>query len=531
MKKQIVKLLSMLVAVAVFISLLVGCGSRNTNSDVSAENKTTTSTEGETENETEKQTSEALKEVKLRFFFGGDKKEATDEVWQAISEKYKDKLNATFEINYVPFGDYANKLIVMASSGDNWDMNFDGDWLVYPQMVNKGAYLALNDLLPEYAPDLYATYQSSGVLEAATVNGNILCLPWTMKQNQRGYLMWRKDLLPKDGFDIKTDSIKTIEDIDKVLNDAKKAFPNLRIFNISTQGGFPYAVGLITQLKYELADLSFHGFVFDMNDPDIKVIPFEQTQAFKEAVEYAKKWYDAGIIPKDAVIDKTDINTFFDQGKAFLTYSTHEWSSVVKNYTNGIETDRSQLYPEKKFYNRTPLANVVAINKNAANPERVLMFMNLLETDREFYDMVLYGIPGKTYVLDGEAAAYPEGMDTSNGNYLDWPSQWAFWKPQFMRPTTQYPSGFWQREAEFASQPNNINSPLYGLFFDSENIKNEIAKRDQIQDEFGKLLLLGVCKDVDQSVADYIEKQKAAGVDKITAELQKQVDAFLASKK
>ena len=39
------------------------------------------------------------------------------------------------------------------------------------------------------------------------------------------------------------------------------------------------------------------------------------------------------------------------------------------------------------------------------------MFLNQLETDQKLYDMVQYGIEGETYVLNGERAEYPEGMD------------------------------------------------------------------------------------------------------------------------
>ena len=173
---------------------------------------------------------------------------------------------------------------------------------------------------------------------------------------------------------------------------------------------------------------------------------------------------------------------------------------------------------------------MTCINKNAANPERALMFLDLLTTNQEFYDIVLYGIKDKTYVLNGETADFPAGMTTANSSYIDWTGQWAWWKPQFMRPTTTYGKGFWEREAEFASGGTCVPNVLDGLFFDTEPIKNEIAKRDQISTEFGKLIQYGSVADPDKAVKDYIQRQKDAGLDKIVAELQKQVDAFLASK-
>ena len=95
-----------------------------------------------------------LNPVTLKFYFFGDKRAETDNVWNTIADKYKDKLNVKFDIGFIPGSDYSNKIVVMAASGDKWDMNFDGDWLSYASMINKGGYLALNDLLPKYAPNL-----------------------------------------------------------------------------------------------------------------------------------------------------------------------------------------------------------------------------------------------------------------------------------------------------------------------------------------------------------------------------------------
>ena len=53
------------------------------------------------------------------------------------------------------------------------------------------------------------------------------------------------------------------------------------------------------------------------------------------------------------------------------------------------------------------------------------MFLNLLQSDREFYDMVIYGIEGETYVLNDGIVDYPEGVTSTNSNYLGWGGQWA----------------------------------------------------------------------------------------------------------
>ncbi|SFS49029.1 DUF3502 domain-containing protein [Paenibacillus sp. BC26] len=537
MKKMHAKL-PLLLTIVLMLSLLVSaCSSGNNensknNGDSSgttnaAADNTTNASAEDTNNAaaTTDNTAKEQEEVTLKFYFGGDKKAATDEVWSAVSDYVKTKgLNVKFDINFIPFGDFKDKMLVMAASGDKWDMNFDGDWLSYKQMAAKGSYMALNDLLPKFAPTLFAKYQEQGTLTAATVNGQIVGLPWTMSMNQRKYAVWRVDLTDKAGITPAVDSIKTIEDLDAFLHKLKEAFPKDKLSRSTPLG--------IYMERDEWVDLGFHGMGFYLNDPAVKIQPVEQQPFYKEAALMAKKWYDDGIINRDAMIDKEDGAAQWRNGKMFYTDSSHEWVNANPGFADpSYKLSSSLLYPDKKYVNRTALANVVAINRNSEHADRVLQFLDMLETDKTLYDLVQYGIEGKTYVIDGETANYPEGMQTTTSNYMEWGGQWALWKPQFMRPNPAYGKDFWVHEAEFAALPVNVNSPVDGLFISEDNIKNEVAKRDQAIEEFHKPIEYGNAKDVDKAVADYIEKQKANGLDKIISEAQKQIDAYLASKK
>ncbi|MGO4181476.1 extracellular solute-binding protein [Paenibacillus sp. MCAF9] len=516
MQKSITKMPLFIAVIMLLSVILAACSSNNSNTP--SNGKATNAPTGGNEVKQED-------EVTLKFYFGGDKKAATDEVWSKVSEYVKAKgLNVKFDINFIPFGDFKEKMLVMAASGDNWDMNFDGDWLSYKQMAAKGSYMALNDLLPEFAPNLHKKYEEQGTLAAATVNGNIVGLPWTMKMNERKFTGWRSDLVEKAGLDIPAGSIKTIEDVDRLLRELKKAYPNERISRTPP-------VSLI-MIRDEWVDLNFHGLGFYLSDDKITIKAVEQQPFYLEAAKLAKVWYDDNLINRDAMIDKSDEAAEWRNGKKLFTVTSHEWVSANPGFSDpSFKMESAELYPDKRFVNRTALANVVAINRNSKNPERVLRFLDMMETDKTLYDLVQYGIEGKTYVLNGETAEYPEGMETTTSNYMEWGGQWAFWKPQFMRPTMTYGTDFWLKEAEFASKPNNVNSPIDGLFIAEDNMKNEIAKRDTANDELNRPIEFGVVKDVEKAVAAYIETQKKNGLDVIIAETQRQIDEFLAKKK
>lgn len=525
MKKKGLKIITMVLSFVMLFGVVAGCGTtasdpQETTAVSSTETAVTTAAE-----------SSNLEPVTLKFYFMNDKKSATDEVWKAIGEKFKDQLNAKFEVNFIPAGDYINKLMVMSVAGNKWDANYDGAWMAYNQMVTKGAYYGLNDIFPKYAPTLYKELQKLGSLNSVTVKGQIMAVPWTLKGNEHPFFVWRTDLLKKAGVpDIAKDSVKTIEEMDTLIDTMHKAMPELKMVvpNMNNIGG---NIGSYFA-RDEYYDMNFHGMTININDPQSNIIPIEQAPFFKEAMQHIRKQYDSGLIAKDAMVDKTEASQYWNKGLIPYTTTSHEWANAKPSFTDPNATiESSQLYPDKKFYNRSPTGNLMAISKNSENPERTMMFFELMNTNKEMYDLVMYGIKDKTYALNGDAADYPSGMTGATSNYMEWGGQWALWKPQFMRPTSTYSDGFWSREAEFAGTPNHISSPIDGLSFDDTSIKSELAKRDQILAELGKPLVAGVVKDVDKAIDEMIAKLKEAGSDKITEELNNQVKAFLASKK
>ncbi|QGG55673.1 DUF3502 domain-containing protein [Paenibacillus sp. B01] len=460
-------------------------------------------------------------EATLKFYFGGDKKAATDEVWAAVSDYVKAKgLNVKFDIQFIPWPDMPGKLLVMAAAGDRWDLNFDSD-TSYQQMAARGSYLPLNDLLPRYAPNLYAKYKDQGTLGSATVDGEIVALPWTVKMNQRFYAGWRSDLARKAGISREPDSVRTIEDVDRLLHELREAYPEAKLTRTSP---LP-----IYTVREEWVDLGFHNLGFYLGDSNRTVRAIEDQPFYLEAARMSRRWYEGNILNRDALIDKESAADQWRGGKMLFTITSHEWAFAADpGFTDpSYAQQMSLLYPDKRYVNRSPTANVVAINRNSEHADRVLRFLDLLETDRTLYDLVIYGIEGKTYLLEGGKAVYPSQMQFATSNYMDWDGQWAFWKPAFMRPTATYPQGFWEEETRFAELPTNIDSPVAGLFFSDDLIFSELAKRDQAYEELGKRIEYGMAGDPEEAVRTYRGRQDRAGKARILADVQRQIDRYL----
>ena len=161
-----------------------------------------------------------------------------------------------------------------------------------------------------------------------------------------------------------------------------KGNPGMTAFNVNVGSAAAGDIVPLLSPKYEMWDMGFSSLYMDLNDPNKKVIPLEQTPMFKEAVTLAKKWYDNGVISKNALADKE--NKPFETGKAFSGKSIYESLYETTTFTDKSAVQGAvEVYPSKKSARDSQMNNAMAINKNAANPERMLIFMNMLTTDKD----------------------------------------------------------------------------------------------------------------------------------------------------
>lgn len=489
-------------------SLLAGCGKPSADAGSAAA----------------KQEDGGLKQVTLKIFLPGDEKSAKEEVLAAFEEYTKDTLNVKLEVHMMPTGDYRDKMMALISAGDNFDLCYAADWLLYPQMANKGAFYPLDGLLTEYAPTLYKMYEDMDYIDICSIDGQMMAMPWTTKKSSKVLWQYRSDLAEQYGIDVS--NVSTIEDLDRVLTEAKQKIPDLIPIYASNSGN-NNASAILSMMfaKYEMDRMDFHNFTIDLNSDSPALIPIEQTEMFRETVKWAKKWQDEGLMPKNELADSG--RGGFKNGLAFSHMINMDSALTLVMADPGWGKDYIEIYPDSEYRLDSPLSNAIAVNKNAANPERAAMFMELLNTDQKAYDLFMYGIEGKTYVLDGDTVMYPEGEDPASPSYLDWFS-WGFVRDHFDRPTQNLNTDIKKMKKEWLDRPNMVVSPAAGFMPDTNEIKTELSQREQLYTEYGKLLWYGMFEgDADAAVDKYIEQQKAAKLDVILDYLQPELDKYI----
>ncbi len=465
--------------------------------------------------------------VEIVYYFPGGAQKDTQMVQDAMNEILKTKINATIKLVQLDWGAYNDKMNLMFSSGEACDIVFTAPWINnYFQLVNNESLLALDELLPKYAPQLWADIKPE-FWNAVRVSGKVYAVP-----NQQIWVKpWgfaaRKDMAEKYNFDWQ--AVTKWDELDPFLEQIKQGEPD--VIPWSGRPGFRHEIYGWDPLDDGIgaSDISILGV--NALNTDYKVFNVLETPEFKGFVDTMYRWYQAGYLPKEADPDAT---ASWKAGKYVLWSHlidprTWEWEKRNKGY----EFIGKPLTDPVIMTTASVIATLNGVCSSSKNPEKAVQYLNLINTDPELYNLMNYGIEGKHWVWLDEAKqliGLPEGVASwpETGYYPD--TLWMYGS-NFLAYYTSAPDA----ENKLWDQIKDLNnsstaSAAMGFTFDRSSVQTEIANVNAAATEFCLPLIDGTISS-DEGLQACIDKVKEAGVDKIIAAMQTQLDAFKATKK
>lgn len=498
----------LVLSMALFLGLntvLAGCTSNSEKTGETGETATATSTETSTSPE--------LKPVKLKWYYIADKQADQEKVFEAANKIIKEKINATVDFQPIDMGSYGEKLKVIIATGESYDIAWTSNWLNnYVENSLRSAYYPLDDLLTQYAPKLKASiadkYWNATKLRE---DGNIFAVPNMQYIAFTPAIAFKKDLVDKYNLGDAINNIKSVGDLEpiyKVIKDNEPAvYPYFSSEGINMSNESNYALTMAgTPLYSEMKDLS-------------KVLTYPEVPVYIEMAKAIRNFYLKGYIPKDAIAMKADADNLVKAGKVFSTFT---W------YKPGIETELKNKYNGTEFIVKRTAPTYVdptqvrptmnAISKTSPNPERAMMFLELMNTDKELYNLLVHGIEGEHYTkLDG--GNIEPTKDTKYG-VLNWVMGSVF-NEYLLKGDAPDKLEVTKKEMEEAKQ-----TPITGFTPNTDNFKTELAQLTNVSTEYNEILSYGIV-DTDTALAKYSEKLKKAGIDKVKDEVKKQLDEWL----
>lgn len=504
--------------------MFTGCNSEDKGSNIN------TSDELKVAKNTDQVT---LKLLFMQDYYGNGDKPNTKTVLEEIEKRVKNNINVKLDFTWINPVDYYNKIPTLFSSGEDVDAFYVPGISTFDlkKMARDGQLKDITQLFPEFAQDLYSSY-SPEELASVKVDGKIIAVPSLYPMFYGRYVIVREDLMKKYNIP----EIKTFDDYETYLKTIKSNENGIIPGKIQGHNSVNIFAGAY---DYVVLD-RFKNLVYKWDDPDMKVTTWEQTPEFRQVIGYITEWnkneymdFTDSAIPAimDGII-KGDISSFIFSPEVCSSYSVQD---IVFSINHSIELSEKQnfkvkeylLYPDKKVQRIKSSGELwvggsMAFCAKSKNTERVLMFLNWIQENQENYDLFMYGISGKDYLLKDSQYKLPTNSNDSTA-YLGWIGRNAFRNLKYER----YPYGYPAQAKEWYTELISMNAkfaPSEGFVPDYNSIPIKYNS-SAFLDDFERPLSSGT---FDQNQTDKIlERYKNEGVNVFIKSIQDQLDKWM----
>lgn len=501
--RKLLKQVSGFVAMTVVASMvLAGCGAKSENPAPTSTTSTSTSTV------------DAVKELapyELTYYYPGAIQPDQEVVANEVNRLLKEKINATIKLNVVDFGQYSNKMKIVLAAGDPVDVCFTAHWAnTYAEQVGKSSFNELGELLTNFGTDIKKQVPESW-WPAVTIKNKIYGVPNIQFAATTPGIYVRKDLADK--YKLDPNSINSIADIEPFLAAVKNGEKDVYPIELTKQNH--YFGNQITLPKGYLT-VGTYGMV-NMNGDKYKVENFYASDIAKDYLKLVSKWYKAGYTLKDGAT-KDDTTAERKAGKFAVTFAGNVAPYEANKYKDQYGVEVYAIDFKKSIMDTNSIAatlNAIPVSSN--DPQRAMMFLNLLYSDKQLYTTLTNGVEGTHYTKVADNV-----IDVPKDSKYNSGTGWLFGNVFNGFITKGSPDDMLQKQAE--GNAKAIASPLLGFSFDTTPVKTEVAQIGT-SDALSQGLATGNL-DYDKYYQKLMDEMNGAGLDKYLAELQKQIDEW-----
>lgn len=446
-------------------------------------------------------------------------------VQDAINVILNEKIGVNLTLEPLDWAAFNEKVQLRLAAGEPCDIIFTAPWTnSYTNNVANGSLLALDDLLKEYAPGLWASMPET-TWDAARINGKIYGVinqqifpkPWGVHP--------RKDMLEKYNFSL--DNVTKWEDMEPWLEAVRDGEGITPVYAEDSSSGS--SLWRSQYYGYDPLDDGIRFVGIKADDESLTVVNLYETPEFREAANLSKKWVDVGFFPRE-LTPRDEARAAFRAGLFAMGYHVEKPGNDVEMQTAvGWEFESKNLTDPLILDTAGATATMNGICATSTHPAEAMMVLEELNTNIEVYNLLSRGIEGVHWVWEDEAnkvITYPEGVDSGTSGYEP-NTDWMFGNQfnAYYRSAVQV--GAW--EATKVMNDTAYPSKALGFVVNRKPIETEIAQVIAVMDELARPIENGWVA-YDEAAPELLAKMQAAGSDKILEEVQRQLTEWQAAK-
>ena len=460
----------------------------------------------------------------VNWFAWAGSPEGMDRVVAEMNALTVPALNIDIKMQVTDFASRSQQLTLAFAGGEQIDLYFSTG-LGLTQSVQNGYAVDLEDddghggsLIETYGQDIIETMGWDNI-NTSRVGGVLYGIPNERDLAQgRNAIFVRKDILKEAEayMDLTPDydqiiwKVESLDDIVTILKAMHDAVPNITTYQPSTMN----AIGW-TNVD-NLGGDSF-GVLEDWGQ-STTVVNFFETDVYKEYVQTMYDLNQYGCISPNALTDTTADSSNMMAG-ALAAFFTSGKPDIAVGKVGDYEVMAIQGGPD--FTSSSQIGGMCwMMGYTTVDPVAAMQYLNFMYASPEWNNLFMWGVEGTDYTLNSDGLAVVDENGIFNHGM-----QWLA-PSQFKGHVKEgNPVDLWEQYEVF--NEGSIKSLASGFTFDTAPISTEYTAVTNVYNQYQKSIEFGF-SDPDTSIDEMNAAMKTSGLDKIIAEKQSQLDAWLA---
>ncbi len=527
------RLTAMILALGMVVTAVAGCGNaeqsgNNNASDSKSSNASDNGEVSDNEDDADDDDDEAADITVALMSLAPVDSADSQAVEDKINEITESEINVHVNLEWYDGGTYGSQVPMMIQGGDKLDlMMFIPVAATFTSLMGAGQLMDITDLLDEYGQDIKEV--QGDMLVGCSLNGRIYGVGNYGDKAAFQTMLIRTDVLEEVGRLEDAKNATSWPEIEDIMKDVTAAGYTGFINNENT-GTVLYPNGFLNGSdqfsENHATDTLGDGYLLVTTDPDTDTVNCKYfTDDFKKMIERVAKWYNEGLVYKDA-------GTAQDYGDTLLK-SDVGVAKVAQTESGGLATIQATTgheFTDIRICNKAITTESCTkfgfgIPVTATEPEAAMKFLNLLYTSQEMENTLTWGIEGRDWVLNDEGyATYPDGVTAENVQYH---TADFLYGNQFL--ITQWEGSSVTREEQKQATADCPLSKYFGFQIDNTGLENTLTACYNVEQQYIATLMSGSAGDNwEATLTDFQNALKAAGIDDLIAAYQEQLDNWLA---
>lgn len=460
----------------------------------------------------------------LSLLLPGDVPVGWDPVLAEVNKKLQADLGFTIKPQFIPWANYGQQALLKFTAGEGFDTALQARWLNMAQLASSGSLVELSGLIGKY-PNLSATIDPK-IIELNKWSGKLWGLPQINSVARLHHFSLRQDLASGE--------ITDFAGLEKYWYDVKQKHKGITPIAVNSRMAKMLVVwnpvGWLNPSMWENPAVSTTQFtgdslIFVLLDGKANPVPFWEAPGMIDALRLVRKYYQDGLINKNALtVDSAALDSQFKAGRFATRWAMTDGLSsqilpeLTKNVPGAVLANVVPIKPGVKPYQTFQADNFVVLNAKGPNTEQALQLEDWLSI-KVNHDLLNYGIEGTDWKAVGEDKYEKVSTYTFPGFALAWRAKLERRIGDMTESETKV--------FDWAQNVDNFTLDPFASFVpDPEPVKRENTQIVAAMTQFANPLFIGAV-DVDQGLDKLKKAMDRAGLAKVQAELAKQADAYI----